>query len=494
MSRMGPACVVWLLACALAGSCPAIETPEVQDLVISGGPQPIRVRLKITVDGRPWTRHRDELQQRARQSLFRRLDHDRDGALSATEARRLPPPRAWSNLVAGDGVYVAHNFQVLDANGDQRATQAEFDAYARALDSVPFRLVSVPGARESDELFRLLDTNRDQILTASEWEKASALAERDLDGNRVLSVDELRGPMSRVTPPEFVAVPSLPGNSAQWTFAWSPVGNLAADVELEINYLGDGQVAQRPKVVVRTSAYSPIKPREEAGGSAGEIALVLAGRRLVLRVLPCAGRVDSAARRQLQTEFDAVRVNNETFLATNATMPNLLRSVAALADANHDGQLERVELDEFLTSDYPQQVAADSAQLRLVQFSERVGVMPIADANGDGRLSVSELQRLPQRLAAVVPGSDRVERGALPPTILLVLQRGLLRDPANSNVLVNAGPAWFVHADRNLDGELDVEEFLGSPDDFRRLDANGDQRIDLDEAIVGDHVASENAP
>ncbi len=46
------------------------------------------------------------------------------------------------------------------------------------------------------------------------------------------------------------------------------------------------------------------------------------------------------------------------------------------------------------------------------------------------------------------------------------------------------GPLWFRKMDRNQDGDVSWREFLGSPDAFARLDANGDTLIDAEEAAA----------
>jgi Ca2+-binding EF-hand superfamily protein len=191
-------------------------------------------------------------------------------------------------------------------------------------------------------------------------------------------------------------------------------------------------------------------------------------------------------RQQLIGEFEALSEGGQSPVAAATSMPPLLKSVFGIADANDDGQLDRAELDRYAGSLLLVQMAVESAGLRFVQFAERPGLMPIVDGNLDGRLSRRELHELPRRLAAIAGESGRMARDNIPPTLVLVLQHGPFRDSGEQNILENAGPPWFFRADRNQDGDLDREEFLGSPEDFQRLDANGDGWIDLDEAILGD--------
>ena len=52
----------------------------------------------------------------------------------------------------------------------------------------------------------------------------------------------------------------------------------------------------------------------------------------------------------------------------------------------------------------------------------------------------------------------------------------------HSNATINA-PIWFKLMDRNADGDISPREFIGSRDDFRKLDLDGDGLISIAEAV-----------
>jgi Ca2+-binding EF-hand superfamily protein len=459
------------------------------ELWISGLERPIRVRFSVTVNGKPWLQNFKDIQRRYRQAMFAQLDADRDGMLSAEEARRIPPPRAWAALPGGDDVHVAFNFRILDANGDGAASADEFDRYAQAFGDVPVRVMTVAAGRATDDLFRALDANHDRVLTAAEWSAAANLMMKDRDANKVLTAEELRGPVSTVMPPEFLAAGPRNGSSRRsLEFEWKPAADAPADVEITIEYPDAADAPRRPLVGVRTAPGAAVLV-SKLGLQGGAQVLSVGGRRLVLRVSPAAVRSGGGLRQQFLNEFAAVSEQSAQEVTLTSGLPPLLKSVFAIADRNDDGRLEAAELESYLDGLFAVESAADAARLRLIKFNERPGLMPLVDLNLDGRLSRRELTALPEQLAAVAGKAGRITRDDIPPTIVLVAQRGPFGESTEASVLENAGPPWFFRADRNQDGDLDREEFLGSPEDFDRLDANGDGWIDLDEAILGDWTA-----
>jgi Ca2+-binding EF-hand superfamily protein len=171
-----------------------------------------------------------------------------------------------------------------------------------------------------------------------------------------------------------------------------------------------------------------------------------------------------------------------------------------VADRDHDGKLSRAELELYLE----RQSDARRSRVILAFGDHGRNLFELLDADGDRRLGVRELRQAGARLAAYDRnghghgnsnghGDDRVARSAVPRVYRLGIGRGLtplrpaVDDPyASPNVPSLPGgreaPAWFAKMDRNRDGDVSRREFLGTPDQFRRLDDDGDGLIDPREA------------
>lgn len=104
------------------------------------------------------------------------------------------------------------------------------------------------------------------------------------------------------------------------------------------------------------------------------------------------------------------------------------------------------------------------------EFLESLDRFSLWDADADGQLAEAEVPQLYQLT---------FERAAPP---LPSLARIIRRADGNPPLL---GPVWFQRMDRNADGDVTRDEFLGTPAQFERLDANGDTLLDAAEAAVG---------
>jgi hypothetical protein len=188
----------------------------------------------------------------------------------------------------------------------------------------------------------------------------------------------------------------------------------------------------------------------------------------------------------------------------------------AALDADSNGYLEKEELPENAFAQggsfdeidadkngklYPDEIAAfaerqQAEQLRQVRAS--VGgtgdsLFAALDETNDGRLGLREMRFAAERLVRMDRDEDgQVSMAEVPAAISVTFARG----PAEANQAQTAaapvqamaaapppaGPTWFVRMDSNGDGDVSPREFLGSPDQFRDLDADADGFLQLAEA------------
>ena len=104
-------------AIALAKSEGLAPGDDVQDLVLLADKQPVLIRLHLQIDGKPFQAVHKEALESYLAALFNQLDANGDGALSETEAKRMPPPfkpPAEASIAAAN---IAFNYRVVDATG-----------------------------------------------------------------------------------------------------------------------------------------------------------------------------------------------------------------------------------------------------------------------------------------------------------------------------------------------------------------------------------------
>lgn len=106
------------------------------------------------------------------------------------------------------------------------------------------------------------------------------------------------------------------------------------------------------------------------------------------------------------------------------------------------------------------------------ELRDSVDRHPLWDTNSDGQLVEAEVPHLYQ-LA--------FERGAPP---LPALNGAVRMRGANADSAVMQGPLWFQRMDRNADGDVAFEEFIGTPEQFQKLDTNGDMLLEVNEAVL----------
>jgi Ca2+-binding EF-hand superfamily protein len=363
------------------------------------------------------------------------------------------------------------DFDRLDTDHNGKGSRAELKAYCRQNGFAPVVLVVLPPSADDARLAHLF------------------LHQLDANGDGKLSLDELR---------------RAPRALRRY--------DLNEDETLDLTELLTAGSTHKPgpsQLQVGTASAKDAALRIAPGAKPGAT-LHGTGAREAHLVTPSAGvqRLRGPAARwwltvRAERSMPAIRSASEFLLSQfrDALGDNKSLSKAALeedaalsgfldlfpcADRDGDGRLTLAELESYL---------------RLVEMGVRAQVWVTAadrgqnpfhflDRDGDGRLSWRE-----QLLAADLLGGQ-AEMVGLPGQFDLslggpavkswggVAVPAVKRLPGKAPVAV--GPAWFRAMDRNGDGVVSRAEFLGPPELFRELDADGDGVISVEEATRAD--------
>jgi Ca2+-binding EF-hand superfamily protein len=195
----------------------------------------------------------------------------------------------------------------------------------------------------------------------------------------------------------------------------------------------------------------------------------------------------------LDNQFSNADADKDGVIDANEARANpFIQRFHSAADRNGDGRMTQSEFRVYLDLTN----AAEEARIVLTVSDQGTALHERFDVNHDGRLSVRELRGLPSIMASLDADHDgRFSYSELPRRTQLNVGRGPFqnRNPlvvasaaTNNSVRVNGDrptlPVWFVAMDRNHDGDVSAREFLGTSDQFRHFDADGDGLIDGDEA------------
>jgi Ca2+-binding EF-hand superfamily protein len=542
--------IVFVLAIAASLALAAEQPPslrpvpgDAQDLVLFLDTRPYLIRLHLQINGRSFRGNWNE----SIAHLFRYLDVDSDGVLSSKEAALAPSKTQWVQLMTGVTVEpdAAPEFAEL-AGGATTAkiTREYFSRYYRQSGAGALQIEwgwrpPAPDAL-SEALFRQLDKDKDGSLSRAELLAAqSALHPLDVNGDELIQTSELAQGFYpaftfRSTTDDQAPPSNFPFAIVQ---ADAPAAALVGEMLRRYDLDKDRQLS-RTEFRIEKAAFDRLDANHDGRLDAAELAgwrkgppdlelivplergarkdilvlpnpdeeanhltaLLSPNRDGVLRV-PVAGnqlevvRDSSAkARQELLKQFDSMAgkdgvLSEKQIYRPPFTFVALLR----LADRNGDNRLSHKELADFL--DVQEKFLFRTSHLAVVDRG--ASLFEFLDADHDGRLSPRELGMAWKRLSIWDRDkSGRITRQQVPRQFQLVLSYGQSRanlpfsGPGYADVPTfrdrSRGPLWFRKMDRNGDGDVSKTEFLGTLDQFRRIDSDGDGLIDVSEAERAD--------
>ncbi len=507
-------------------AAPATKQVERRDVVLLLDSGPLLVRMHIGMAGVSLA----EMRRQYVAQLMKKLDSDQDGKLSRDEADVSPLLRTKKRARAAAFL--------KSLNAKFFITQSELNKKIDALGGQPVGYRDETSSSKNDvEVFKLLDTDGSGALDAREIQDAGSLIlAKDEDGDQCVAFQEFFPPppppdpmqvaiLGNQEPPPLATVseivrdtsdPLLPARLAKKYNRKRDIGLDAAELGWTSDRLakldadGDGLLNTRELAGIGTAQpdVEMSVDLQPEGASGGTIAIAGGlGQRLDdasrpdYAKLSVGGAVITFSHRNLDPiassieaamqQFNALDGDANGYLSPDevAEQIRFIRDLFDLMDADGNDKVFGDEMKEYVRM--RAEPAASTCKVNLYDTGN--GFFMALDTNADGRVSERERRQAARSLAqldrdgqAGIAQSEPVRhfhiefvRGSFQ---LFGPSEQLLAQTPAFQQRTPSGPIWFQRMDRNNDGDLTWNEFLGPRDVYHDLDADHDDLLDPSEA------------
>jgi len=516
---------------AVAAAAPKIRSgasaTDRRDILLLLETGPLHLRLYLSMGGVSLAEARRGFSTR----LVDTLDVNRDGKLSRDEASKSPILRTKSRPGAAEFLQGLGGKATLSARDIEQTIHrigGELVAYRQDLTS----------SQNDLEVFKLLDADKSGLLEGEELKNAAELIySKDQDNDECVSFEEFFPPPPPVDP-TLVALNPMPapatplatvadmvrdtqepllsrrlvkkydknrdlmldekeihwsadriklsdadGNGKLDLAEMSKFGEAEPDVEMVVDLKAVDAEGGLIEVVKSRGQRIDAVDRLDYAKMKFEPAVVTFSHR---NLDPVASAVENAMR-----QFNALDMDANGYLDRDETALRIRfeRGLFDLMDADDDDKVFADEMKQYVAA----RAEPAATTCRLNVYDTGYGFFMALDANADGRVSVREMRHSPSALnqldrdgQAGVGEKEPVRhfhmefvRGSYQlfgPSEQLVAQTPAFQQRRPT------GPIWFQRMDRNNDGDLTWNEFLGPREVFHRLDVDTDGLVDPQEA------------
>jgi Ca2+-binding EF-hand superfamily protein len=488
---------------------------------------PVHLRLHVGVQGVSLAEARRQFVA----GLLAKLDADKDGKLSREEANKSPLLRVKQRPRASGFLE--------SLKSDTRMAASEVAKKIDALGGQPIGYRDELTSSKNDiEVFKLLDVDTSGSLDVKEiQEAANLILSRDEDGDQCVAFQEFIPPAPPPDPQQvalMAANPPIPPVATvsslmrSATEALLPARlarkyNKRADQGLDASELGwsrdrisaldgDGNgLLDTNELKGLAAAIPDLEMRVDllpAGAAGGTIKVeATLGKRLDddsrpdYAKLALGGAVITFSHRNLDPFTSAIEAAMQQFNLLDADANGYLskdetaerirfeRGLFDLIDLDGDEKVMADEMKEYVRA----RVEPAASTCRVNLYDTGNGFFMALDTNADGRVSVREVRRAAASLKQLdrdgQPGIGQTEpvrhfhlefvRGSYQ---LFGPSEQLLAQTPAFQQRTPTGPIWFQRMDRNNDGDLTWNEFLGPRPIYHQLDADHDDLLDPQEA------------